>query len=42
MKMMGILTRQLQDMKMRFWLILGIVALLAIIIIPTVVMTKKN
>ncbi|KAK4458277.1 putative synaptobrevin [Cladorrhinum samala] len=31
-----------KDMKMRIWLILGIVALLAIIIIPTVVVTKKN
>ncbi|KAK4162036.1 putative synaptobrevin [Cladorrhinum sp. PSN259] len=31
-----------KDMKMRFWLILGIVVLLAIIIIPAVVVTKKN
>ncbi|KAK4229577.1 putative synaptobrevin [Podospora fimiseda] len=31
-----------KDMKMRFWLILGIVVLLAIIIIPAVVVTKNN
>ncbi|KAK3898248.1 hypothetical protein C8A05DRAFT_38164 [Staphylotrichum tortipilum] len=31
-----------KDMKMRIWLGVGIVVLLAIIIIPSVVVTKKN